>query len=284
MTRTAMTAQAIFLTLVLAGNVLAANIEITQDEGVNNDQEISQNGDLNQAEIQQFSDDNTAKIEQGSKKSLSFSNLANILQDGTGNNTALIEQRGDGSSAAIMQTVGGSNNAEIKQSNFTSILNANYAVIEQEGAFNDAKIEQKDIDGNQASILQVGEYTGKAEIGQKGGSNNVASIEQVSGTAASNLRHLATIEQGSSKSPASTNLAAIYQQGDGVVVATEEGDILVGHSASISQTGYVNTAAIAQTQNDVSGVALISQDGIGNTAIGIQGSGPISPAVAAAGF
>ena len=284
MIRTAMTAQAVFLILVLAVNALAANTESIQDGGVGNVQKISQDGDLNEAEIIQYSDDNTAKINQGKVKSPGFGNMANIMQDGTGNNTAFIEQKGDGSSAAIEQTVGGYNNATIYQSNFTSIFNSNEALIEQQGSYNDATVEQNDVDGNKAAILQVGAYTGKAEISQKGGSNNWASIEQVSDTSASNLRHSATIEQGSSKSLASTNLAAIYQYGNGVLVTTEEGDMLVGHSASISQTGYVNKAGIAQMQNDISGVAYISQEGIGNSAIGIQGSGSISSDVAAAGF
>lgn len=281
--KTAVTVFVAMFVLAGAGSALALNTETVEDEGTNNIQRISQTGDLNNAELIQSSSDNTAEIDQGNKKSDAFENEATILQGGTGYNSASIDQKGDLNTAKVEQKTGGYNSASIDQSNFTYINNPNEAEIVQDGGYNSATIHQHDVDGNQASIMQVGDYAGKAWIGQSGGSNNSASIVQV-GTGTTNTLHAAIINQGSSKSPASTNQAVIYQQGSGTLVTTDEGGILVGHSASISQEDYANTASIGQTQDGVIGVAVISQEGIGNTAIGVQGAGGVDPAAAVAGF
>ena len=281
--KTAVTVFVAMFVLAGAGSALAVNTETVQDEGTNNIQEILQKGDLNDAELIQTSSDNNAEIQQGSKKSDAFENEATILQGGTGYNTAVIDQKGDLNTATIEQKTGGYNHAKIEQSNFTYIDNSNEADILQEGGYNDASIHQKDVDGNKASIQQAGDYSGMAGISQQGGSNNSASIVQV-GTGAANLLHAATINQGSSKTQAAVNLAVIYQQGSGTLVTTAEGDILVGHSASISQTGWANTTGIGQAQDGVIDVAVISQDGTSNMAMGVQGAGGVGPAAAVAGF
>jgi len=286
--KTAVTVFVAMFVLAGAGSALAVNTETVQDEGTNNIQEILQKGDLNDAELIQTSSDNNAEIQQGSKKSDAFENEATILQGGTGYNSAVIDQKGDLNTAKVTQKTGGYNHAKIEQSNFTYIDNSNEADILQEGGYNDASIHQKDVDGNKASIQQAGDYSGMAGISQQGGSNNSASIVQV-GTGAANLLHTAAINQGSSKTQAAVNQAVIYQQGDGeaIEVLLENGTttvVMVGHSASISQKGWANTAGIGQAQDGVIDVAVISQDGTGNMAMGVQGAGGVGPAAAVAGF
>lgn len=279
-----MTAVSLALALAFAASAQAQIF----DNGTGNLHNIDQKGADSDATIEQNSDYNNATIVQGSKKSLTehHDNSAFIVQGelgqgggGVGGNDAYIEQKGGWNLAGITQipsdySDGVGNVARIKQSNFTGVTdNPHEALIYQSGNYNNAEIEQKDGQGNHASIWQVGDGSVKAEIDQKG-SNNHAVIFQCGsddcGPGGGLSRHSAEIGQGDGNSTTTGNYAVIYQQGSWVDLEL----IVHGHTAKIEQGGFNNWAGIAQTQTGVEDQAFISQDGMGNGAIGIQGQDP----------
>ena len=225
----------------------------------------SNGGDNNLAGITQTGDDNSAAILQGTGTGSTIfgpalsandnDNIANILQDGIGNDSS-IAQGGESGFASNTQT-GNDNSSVIVQSGGTPFF-GNSAVVSQTGNDNESEVFQTSSngdlpivpDGTTASVTQNGDDN-FSTISQKPLGGHLATVLQTGNGGFSlieqdGLLNTATLTQGMED-----NTSEIFQTGPSVVgpvgnTATVMQTATSGNFSTVSQSGVLNTSTVMQ--------------------------------------